>query len=787
MTSRFRSLIFVLIFFGVVFSYPSLGGGYRTGSIPNPASVAEFMVDVDAFAPSPYGLELISTRSVGSQVYLLDVARFTTDKDQLVAYGNFYDSNNSKVEVYGLSGNTLVLSASKNFNLFNSDTNLATARGVTRNGIVLTGSLYPNNRRYGFLGFLSFNGTTNGPTLMMPFSSFPNQSITDFEYGPLVNYTNNYLLFIQERISSSGRGGYRTIVAFKSFSPAAYYTYNFSTDYLSYFGARIGHFRSSALRDAAFIGYSYPSSSLHLFAVEGGALTKVSTLSGVKTSTDKNIIASSVTKSDLDRDGKDEFIIAGAYDRGGSFSNYSEVLQVYKYDAAGGVWERKAEFLNATPGSAEAIFVGIADVDSDNREEIVTVSRQRYRQGSVSLTRARVNIFSYNSTTRRLNLLFNYDFQAPSPSDSNYYVPESAALGDFNNDSRKELAILYYDEGNREERLAVFKLGKDLISPSLTFYQPTNSTISGRSNLSVSFYAYDQVAVNPSSLKVKLTGPSGYDSGFKTGSTTGSTNQYRYLTVRFATSALSPGNYTLLAEATDAAGNRGQKTKSITLLSNTASSALAPDPSAVFASNESVPPIPEPVVNVTRDSAEDVITTNETFDVLPDESTISEVLANVSGSGNSTTTTAPPPASSTNASVLPANSAASSSNDSTVPPLQNTTNTISTVPFNTTNNQTVTALVPATNSTTGRLISELEIKISVARQQGKDVTDAQASLEQAKALDREGRLADAALEAQKGMTKVDQILKPQDYTLLIIGGIAAGIAVFLYFFIQKKK
>lgn len=324
----------------------------------------------------------------------------------------------------------------------------------------------------------------------------------------------------------------------------------------------IGNFASSQGNEFAYVGRtSSNQTKLYLFKYQSGAIQNLASAT-VTTAAGSRITANAIEAADINGDGYDEIIIGGKFTS--LFGSSSDAVLAYRY--TGSAWSRVNEFTTATGSSTgEARDVGAVDFDLDGRKDIVTITTNKSSSGNVYKLEA--HLFKHNASGTKF-VHFSEDAIGPSsPTPTNYYNYISSAFGDFTGDGQADLALVYVPADFAYTRLMVYKIGGDITPPNVTITSPTISSFNLNTTIYVTASASDLGGIQPSSVKMKLS-RTGYDSGFKTAPAlscigTCEINLYR---TNFSLAGLSPGNYTLYVEAKDLAGNKGTKTKAITLV-----------------------------------------------------------------------------------------------------------------------------------------------------------------------------------------------------------------------------
>ncbi len=714
--------------------------------------------------PTPYDVQLLSWKQISdaSPEGITSAQLTAAPKEQAVLYFNPSTSTLSKLEVYGLSGSTISLLSSRSFQVSGKETETLAVRKVGAGLMVGAGDyVYNGSKTYPFLGTFTYaSPTLSGPSLY---------SISPLTYGKLADLDSgdvtgdgimDYVSAYDQRITGVfGITYHLTRIHVRSVSSQT--SYQLDHDYVggNSYGVRVGNFASTAGKEIAFIGKAGGQVDLYLLRVSGSNLTKVSEKSNLKTSTGKNISIVDATAADLDGDGYDELIIAGSYlARPGAFFPSSDMVQVYKYTASG--WSRKAEYLSATADIAYNTLSGASDVDSNGKKEVITFGYGLYTLPNGNATfRNRLNIFTYDPANNRLVRLSKTDIEPYAPSSTNYYDPRGAALGDFDGDGKKDLAFAYRDVHYGNMKLAFYRIGQDLYPPNITLYSPYYSTYYANGTKFVQFNAYDNNGINMTTMRVRLTGPGGYDSGYKQGNVSYVTTKSMTMSL-FLNFNLTPGNYTLRVEAKDRAGNLGNKTKTIRLIALPAAAppAAPPEPPPAPPAEEppAAPPAePSPVETPPAEEPPVAIAppATEPGDVLPDEippaapnnTQIPAVVPSNTPTQPPVQPPAQPPVEQNNSIII------------TIPPVQPPTG----------NQQPPSAGAEASGQSKGEIsqqtqaasaIGELEAKVAVAKTQGIDTAQPAKVLEDAKKLAQDGKYGEAVVEAQKGIAASDALL-----------------------------
>ncbi|GEM_PF-4427556 len=566
--------IFVLLAFAIMASSlfaitPPGGSGFSM-----PSFSGSFYYD-----PTP-NLQPIATRTINdySGLSYVDTGKITGTTDQIIGAFEQQSSNSSRVEVYSLSGSSLTMMASRNFN-YSSKNTRTSGVAIAGNDILVGGYYQGASSDYPLLAKFDYTaGALAAPSYYFNSWTTPPGKTAGVDSGDVNgDGTYDYIFAATEELSGTDKTRIR--VRLSNGSYASYqlpYNYGESAGKTRLKGAFIAP--SNPGREIAFVGQSDGIADGYLLKYVPGSssLSLISSKEKLFTSQGDDINPSFVNSADLDGDGNEELLVAGSYSLGGGLFNTADFVHVYGF--SGSPWTRKNEYLNITPNPAYAVYAGTADIDGDGKKEIIEVAAQIYKiDSSTTGVRTKINVLRYNSTGTKLTLLASYNFQPASPSGSNGYWPLTAAMGDYNNDGKQELAINYYDRATESYKLSVLGL-KDMDAPIMTFTSPTtNSIYYTNQSVAVKFKAYDEFNVKSGSLKAKITGPGGYDSGFLPGTTASSSDgTTRNFTYTKSLSGLTPGNYTITAYASDFAGNNQSSTRKFQVLSVPAAPASPP-------------------------------------------------------------------------------------------------------------------------------------------------------------------------------------------------------------------
>lgn len=830
-------------------------------------------MDPGLLLESPYELTPLAVRAVPESSADIDSGKIIyANKDSIMLAHKVSGSNMTTVYLYTLNGSSIALSGAKSMEWSSRNTHVYSISNIPSQYKFLIGGHYDytTSVSYPLLAFFTYSSGALSTPSYWSISPVSDSYVVDTDAGDVnADGATDYVLLLRQdnasndfiRLTVRRASASSTVVVGQKYASGNWPT------------VKVGKYTTASTKDMMVAASDGTQADLlHYRLAANGTLGLLSIRHGLTTSAGKKVVVNSLGASDLDNDGEDELLVSGYYAIG--IFNTVDVTQVYKYGPYG--WEKKNEYVNATPGSSVAQFAGTADVNSDGVKEIVSVSKGVYTnsEGDASV-KIRVNIFKYNSGSSALQRLSSNDIK-PAGAEQGYW-PSSAALGDYNADGKQELAINFWDMEAGSDKLGIYSIGQDLIPPNITIYSPYYSLYSNTGSLLLRFYAYDSGGLNASSFRGKLTGPGGYDSGYRPyflNYTYGTNNIIYNSSVNIA--GLPAGNYTVAFEVADKAGNKKTATKKISIYSTTAPvtypnlTIYSPASSSWFYNNSTIavkfqaydadginvssmkaklmnanytsgmisgvitwppgskarnytenislvgrkpgtyylymyaydalgygtykyiyiyvyatPAAPAPEPEVPADTPVEAETPIEPETPAPEPEVAPEVAPEPET----------PPVPETPAEVEAPPATPPSGTEPETPPYEpDQPETPPTPPP-----QTQPGEQPSQPGTVGGdtgaqsqaddLITELEVKIAVAKGQGVETSPMAERLDKAKSLAQEGKYIDAALEAQKGVNQVEQALAlvtptqpPFDYMPYLIGGaVLVGIALIALF------
>jgi len=729
-------------------------------------------------APFQYLTTQAAVRDVPARAYLSSARMSSASHDDMVAYGEegSFDAAYGFIDIYQLGANSISLIGAKH-NLSESGGNLtyiyfAASPGM---GKIMYGGKRNWDFSYGFLSSITFSGGQFGQPSNLSISAVPAPNGNTFE--EIVYWLDSGDVDGDGKADTCAaiwQDSYGAMadwlhVTLASGSQAAYKVPGTYSSPM----AKIGNFAPQPGNEIAYVGGNSSSLKLYLLKMEAGAITQISS-APLRTSTGLKFHPTEAAAADLDSDGYDELLLTGAYYPTQDEMAFSDAMQVYKFTAQGG-WAMKNEKLGMS-GSETSLGSAIAadDVEGDGAKEIL-VAASAYdpivEEYGGSLV---VSVLRYNSTGATPKTLGQTRFKAANATDATRFEFFSASFGDYNEDGKKELSSVYYDFGRSTDRLAAYKVGRDIYPPSVQINSSTSGSFYSNGTYSLLVSASDAVKLNESSGTARLFG-NGYDSGSKALPKQamvrfGKTPQY---VASFSLAGLAPGEYTILVKMSDAAGNSANATAQLRV-------AAPPSPSQPPAANESQPPAADnsmPPAPAANESSQPPAANNST-PPAPDNSQ--------------------PPATDNGVPAAPAtNESAQPATDNGVPPAPAANESAQPGTSQPSSGQ------PTQQSAAeqARLkVAELEVKVNVAKSQGISVAPAEGKLARAQAYEEFGKYPDAQAEAQAGIALVDAAIsgapqpqsaaqqlaaesKSSDYTpyLILAGALVLAAAIYSAF------
>ncbi|VVC01616.1 Uncharacterised protein [uncultured archaeon] len=134
----------------------------------------------------------------------------------------------------------------------------------------------------------------------------------------------------------------------------------------------------------------------------------------------------------------------------------ADYVQAFRYGNGG--WQPEGEYLNASSGASYGIFVGVADLDNDSGKEALTLSLALVGNESGSAQLGRMNVFEYNPEMSRFDWASANEIKPANLSEENEYEIEAAALGDYDGDGYRELAVNFYNYADNNDYLGVYAI-----------------------------------------------------------------------------------------------------------------------------------------------------------------------------------------------------------------------------------------------------------------------------------------------------------------------------------------
>ncbi|GEM_PF-2819420 len=764
MKNRFVTLIVLAMLAASVFSvyYPEIEMKIDPGlfeEIPKVGTEPEAgmlggLVIVPGIFLLPNTVELSATRELPRLLYIEAAKVSSSDKYDIV--GHYFakpvgeTEYESHIYVYSVSGGTISLVAQKEYQYAGRDTRLVDISNPYTGKLMIGGSYhYSSGNFYPHLAQMTYSGASLGTPVTQSLSGLPTSTkrkIISIDSGNVAgDSSSDTVMALREGTGDDTAAA----VAVKSSLGNMHYPVS---EYYYYDEVVVGDFSTASGNEFAYVSYDPELNkvAIYLFKVEAGAISKLSSKKFF-TSDNHELLNQKAAAADLDNDGYDELLVAGAYEitNSGMWDSYSDAVQVYKYSDTTG-WYIKNEYLDTT-GSDNGVAVDISavDMDSDGDSEVIAINEYYYDGTGGSVARVLVDKYQYNEESD-MEHLSTAVIAPSSPAHDNYYSHKSSAFADFTGDGRTDLALVYYDKADTTYKLAIYKLGKDTTKPEVEITAPSIDTFENEGALKVTVNVEDVAKVDDSSVKVKLTGPEGYDSGyvateksmvfcifgFKCPPGT-SYNADLDLT------GLEPGEYTIGAEAKDNSDNLGTDTKEITITAE----GVEPEPEETNATNE----------------------TEIEPEVIPEAEPELEPVAE------------PEPEPSVEAEPEPSEEAEAEPEAISEEP-----EAAGEEP-----GEEATGEEPEADAQTQaeELIQELEIKITVAHEQGYDTSEMADALDEARQHQQEGRYVEAALEAQKGVTQADEALVGQepepDYTPYLVGALIIIVLAVGYMMLNK--